>query len=208
LIFTPGEPGAVCLARGNLVEAESFAREAHGHASRNAYVNDILMAILAKKLGRGAMRDAEVRDLLEVLRQVDEETDRSFYMTRKAELEHLWGDNRLAKTLIDQAINKTPHIFETHRIYAEILLKEGNKSKAEQEINWMREKVNSHDPRERRTNYRPYLVTHAHYLTEIGQFAQAKEIYGDSSMFTEDEKRAAVRDIEIVQSYNTARRGD
>ena len=77
-IPTAREIAAICLARGNLGEAEGFAREAHGQASRNAYVNDILIAILAKKLGRDAMRDAEVRDLLEVLRQVDEETSRSF----------------------------------------------------------------------------------------------------------------------------------
>ena len=206
-IPTAREIAAVCLARGKLIEAESFAREAHAHGSRNAYVNDILIAILAKKLGRGAMHDAEVRDLLEVLRQVDEETGRSFYTTRKAELEYLWGDNRLARTLIEQAIDKTPSIFEPRRIYAEILLKEGNKSKAEQVIAWMREKVNSRDPRERRTNYRPYLVTYAHYLTEVEQFAHAKQIYEDSSIFTEDERKAAVREIEIVQSFKTARKG-
>jgi hypothetical protein len=48
----------------------------------------------------------------------------------------------------------------------------------------MRDRVNSRDPRERRTNYRPYLETHAHYLTEIGQFHRAKEVFNDSSIFT------------------------
>ena len=206
-VSTAREIAAVCLARGNLVEAESFAREAHGHGSRNSYVNDILIAILAKKLGRDAMRDAEVRDLLEVIRHDDEESGRSFYTTRKAELEYLWGDNRLARTLIEHAIAKTPHIFEPRRIYAEILLIEGNKARAEEVINWMREKVNSYDPRERRTNYMPYLVTYSHYLTEIGQFDRAKGIFGDSSIFTEDERRAAIRQIEIVQGFKAAEKG-
>ena len=205
-ISTAREIAAVCLARGNLSDAESFAREAHAHGSRNAYVNDILIAILAKKLGRNAMNDAEVRDSIEILRQVDEETGRSFYTTRKAELEFLWGDTRLARNLIEDAIKKTPKIFETHRIYAEILLKEGNKTKAEQEINWMRDKVNSRDPRERRTNYRQYLVACAHYMTEIGKFADAKKVYEDSSIFTGDERRAGIREIEIVQAYRDAKR--
>jgi hypothetical protein len=68
----------------------------------------------------------------------------------------------------------------------------------------MRDRVNSRDPRERRTNYRPYLETYAHYLTEIGQFDKAKEIFSDSSIFTKIEKDAAVRKIQIVQAYKAA----
>ena len=151
-----------------------------------------------------AVNDAEVRELLDILMRLDEETGRSFYTTRKAELEHLWGDNRLARTLIEQAINRSSAIFEQRRIYTEILLKEGNKAKAWEEISWMRDKVNSRDPRERRTNYRLYLETYAHYLTEIGQFDRAKEIFNDSSIFTEIEKNAAVRNIQIVQTYKDA----
>jgi hypothetical protein len=95
-IPTAREIAAICLARGNLVEAESFAREAQGYASRNAYVVAILIAILVKKLGKSAINNAEIRELLDVLMRLDEESGRSFYLTRKAELEHLWGDNRIA----------------------------------------------------------------------------------------------------------------
>jgi hypothetical protein len=84
-------------------------------------------------------------------------------------------------------------------------LKEGNKLKAEEQINWMKEKVNSRDPSERRTNYRSYLVTYSHYLTEIGRLQQAKEIFDDQSVFAEKERIAAVREIEIVQSYKAER---
>jgi len=48
---------------GHLVEAESLRERLMGTVHVNSYVNDILIAILAKKLGRDAMRDAEVRDL-------------------------------------------------------------------------------------------------------------------------------------------------
>ena len=198
---TAREIAAICLARGNLDEAESFAREARGYASRNPYVIDILIAVLIKKLGRSAMGNVEVREMLDALKAVGEEGGRSFYTTRRAELEHLWGDNRLARTLIEEAIVRTPSIFEPRRIYAEILLKEGNKAKAEEVITWMREKVNSWDPSERKTNYRPYLETYAGYLTEIGRFNDAKQVFDDASIFTGDERNAAIRRIEIVQGF-------
>jgi tetratricopeptide (TPR) repeat protein len=117
-IPTAREIAAICLARGNLAEAESFAREAQGYASRNSYVIAILIAILVKKLAKNAMNNTEVQELLDVLKHLDEESGRSFYATRKAELEHLWGDNRTARTLIEQAISQSSTIFEQRRIYA------------------------------------------------------------------------------------------
>jgi len=97
----------------------------------------------------------------------------------------------------------TPSIFEPHRIYADILLKEGNSAKAGEVIRWMREKVDSHDSGERRTNYRPYLETYARYLTEIGQYDEAKEIFKDRAVFSDAEAGDAVRDIEIVQGFRS-----
>jgi tetratricopeptide (TPR) repeat protein len=206
-VSTAREIAAICLARNNLDEAESFAREAQGYASRNAYVIDILIAILVKKLGKRAVSNPEIGALLDLLRDLDEESGRSFYTTRKAELEFLWGDNRRARALIEDAISKTSTIFEPRRIYAEILIKEGNTPKAKEVIDWMKEKVNSRDPRERRTNLRPYLETYSHYLTEIGRFDEAKEIYNDFSVFTENERNAAIRNIEIAQAFKGAGRG-
>lgn len=110
-IPTAREIAAICLARSNMVEAENFAREAQGYASRNSYVIDILIAILVKKPGKNAVNNAEVRELLDVLMHLDEETGRSFYATRKDELEHLWGDNRIARALIEQAIKQSSTIF-------------------------------------------------------------------------------------------------
>jgi tetratricopeptide (TPR) repeat protein len=200
------ELAAICLARGNLDEAETFAREARVHAPSNAFVIDILVAVLIKKLGKQARNDPEVRELLDLLEALSEETGRSFFTTRKAELEHLYGDNRLARSLIEQAIQTTPNIFEPRRIYADILLKDGNKAKAGDVIKWMHEKVNSRGSGERRTNYRPYLETRAHYLTEIGNYEEAKEIFSDRAVFSDEEANAAVREIEIVQAYRRRER--
>lgn len=84
-----------------------------------------------------------------------------------------------------------------------MLLKEGHNTRAREVINVMREMVNARDPNERRSNYRLYLDTLAHYLTEVGQFDVAKEVYNDNSIFTDEERRAAVRNIEIVQAFKT-----
>ena len=205
--FSPGnnssarELAAICLTRGNLDEAEKYARVAIGYAASNVFTVDILIAVLIKKLGKNAIYDSEVRGMFDLLERLSEESDRSFFVTRKAELEHLYGDNRLAKNYIEQAIRITPSIFEPRRIYAEILLKEGDKARANDVIKWMRDKVNSRESGDRRTNYRPYLETNARYLMEIGQYDEAKRIFTDRAVFSEEEAQKAVRDIEVVQGY-------
>ena len=192
------ELAAICLARGNLDEAEQFAREAYGISSSNAFVLDILIAVLTRKL-QGKVKDsAEVRDLMDVLKQVGDEGGRSFYTTRKAEIEFLGGDRRLARALAEEAILRTPNIFEPRRIYAEILLAEKNFTKVAELLRWMKEKVNAPESGERRTNYRAYLETNARYLTEVGQFLAAKDIYSDELVFTLAERQGAIREIELV----------
>ena len=196
---TARELAAICLARGNLLEAEQFAREAHAISSSNAYVLDILIAVLTRKHGRKVKENADIRELMGVLKRVDDEGGKSFYPTRKAEIELLGGDRRLARTLAEEAMARTPNIFEPRRIYAEILLAEGNFAKMPEVLQSMRDKVNAPEPGERRTNYRAYLETHAHYLTEVGQYSEAKEIYDDESVFTSAEREKAIREIELVQ---------
>ena len=196
------ELAAICLARDNFDEAEKFAREAFSHAQRNPYVVDILLAVLVKKHGRNAKRVTEINDMFDILSKVGEEGGKSFYTTRRAEFEHLWGNNKEALRLIDVAIKKTPTLFEPQRIYAEILLKDGNKLRASSVLDGMREMVGARDLEDSRTNYRSYLVTYAHYLVEIGEWDQAKKIYDDGAIFTEHERKAAVKEIEVTQSYS------
>ncbi len=206
--FSPGnisaarEIAAICLARNNLDEAEKFAREAFSYAQRNPYVVDILLAVLVKKHGRNSKRVTEINDMFDVLSKVGEEGGKSFYTTRRAEFEHLWGNNKEALRLIDIAIAKTPNLFEPQRIYAEILLKEGNKSRALTVLEGMREMVSARGHDDSRTNYRAYLVTYAHYLIEIGEWTQAKSIYDDEAIFTSHERMEAVKEIEVTQSYS------
>ncbi len=195
------ELAAICLARDNLDEAEQFAREARSHAPTNAYLLDILISVLVRKHGRSAKHMSEINDMFDMLEKVGEEGGRSFFTTRKAEFEHLCGNNKEALKLVSDAIKKTPTIFEPRRLQAEILLKDGNKAKALEAINTMRDIVNARDPDERRTNYRLYLKTYAHYLTEVEKWAEAKEIYDDQSVFTDEERKVAIREVEIIQGF-------
>ena len=79
-------------------------------------------------------------------------------------------------------------MFEPRRLHAEILLSLGNKVKAAKTIGVMRKIVNSRKPDERRKNYRQYLETYSHYLTEVRQFDDAKKLFSDSRVFTDDER--------------------
>jgi hypothetical protein len=45
------------------------------------------------------------------------------------------------------------------------------------------------------------LVTSAHYLTEAGQYDQAKELYNDTTVFTDAERQQAIREIDTIQAY-------
>lgn len=201
------EIAAICLARDNLDEAERFAREAHSHAPTNPYLLDTLISVLVRKHGRSAKHVSEINEMFDSLEHVGEEGGRSFYTTRKAEFEHLWGDNRIALRLIEEAVRKTPTIFEPRRLYAEILMKAGNRPKALEALSVMRDMVNARDPNERRMNYRLYLKTQSKYLVEVENYQEAKKIFEDQSIFTENERREAVRQIEIVQGFKSKSHG-
>ena len=198
------EMASICLERGNLVESEQFAREAHQHVQSNPYIVDILVSVLIRKFDCESGVEAELEEMFSLLEQVGEEGGRSFYTTRKAEFEHLWGSNSTAMQLIEQAIARTPNLFEPHRLHAEILLKAGNKVRAGETIRKMRDIVNSRNPDERRKNYRQYLQTRSHYLREVGKFEEAKKIFMDGRFFSVEERDKEIREIEIVQGYKAA----
>ena len=195
------ELASVCLDRGNLDEAERFAREAQQHAGSNPFLVDILVAILIKKYGRRGNTNAELEQMFQLLEQVGDEAGRSFYVTRKAEFEHMWGDNNAALRLVEEAIAKTPNLFEARRLHAESLLKAGNKVRALEAIEVMKRMVRERDPHVRRTNYRQYLQTFAHYLMDVDRFDEAKAIYRDLTVFSEEERQQNVQDIDTVQAY-------
>ena len=195
------ELASVCLARNNLADAERFAREAQSHAKANPYHLDILISVLIRRHGKDARHVSELDDLFAVLEAVGEEGGKSFFSTRRAEFEHLWGSNKTALGLITKAVERTPSLFEPRRLQAEILLKDHQPSKAYDVIQSMHVMVNSRKPGERRSNYRPYLETLSHYYQEVGNFPEAKAIYKDGEMFSDEERKLAVKEIEIVESY-------
>lgn len=199
------ELASVCLARDNLEDAEIFAREAHSHARYNPYLLDILISVLIRRHGKSAKHSSEIQELFDALEDVGEEDGKSFYTTRKAEFEHLYGDNKVALELITETLGKTPHLFDAHKLHAEILLSLNNRIKAAETLDIMQRMVDGHNTSERQSHYRTYLKTRAAYLVEIGRFDEAKKLFDNSNVFTEDEKNSAIKDIEITQGYLTAR---
>ena len=198
------EIAAICLARDKHNESERFAREAHRHAPRNVYVVDILVSVLVRKHRETKRRtNLELDDMFDLLEQVGEEGGRSFYTTRRAEFEHLCGDNSVAMDLIERAVKRTPKLFEPRRLHAEILMRAGNFAKASEVIGTMERMVNSWNPDEGRGSIRQYLQTKAHYLREVGRFDEAGAVFSDSRIFTEEEREAELRTIGIVQGFRT-----
>lgn len=199
------ELAAIALARGNLDQAEGLAREAYSYARTNAYLVDMLLTVLIRKRS-GATGTSEIDDLFAVLERVGEESGRSFYTTRKAEYEFLCGDNKKAAQLIDQAATKTPMIFEVRRLQAEIYLKSGNRNRADEAIQALTRMMEDRDVYDRRSNYRLFLETKAHFLVEIEQFLEAKALFGDPAYFTLAERDKAIKDIEMTQGFASKRK--
>lgn len=201
---TARELSAIYLSRGDLDDAEMFAREAYSIASTNVYVLDILIAVLTRKLRGKAKDNREVQELMDALKIEGDEGGRSFYTTRLAELELVSGDRRAARTLAQGAISQTSNVFEPRRIYAEIQMQEQNYKEVKEVLEWMRNKVSANDTGERRTNYRPYLELYARYLTEMRHYDEAKDLYTDSAVFTKEDREKAIKEIDYIQM---ARRG-
>lgn len=205
--FSPGnhsalrELAAISLARGNVADAEAFAREALGHSPRNPYLVDVLLSVLMQKHGIGSVHNSEIEGLFEVLERVGESEGRSFYTTRRAEFEYITGDNGKALHFIKMAIEKTPTLFEPQRLYASILLKSGNKSKAFEVIEKMKNIVMYDEKFDRKFNYRSYLVSLSEYYSEVGKFLEAKKLFNDYNVFTSAERERFVKSLETTESY-------
>ena len=200
------EIASACLERGNLKDAEKFAREAQQIAQRNQHVVDILVAVLIRQNeALGKANNLELDDLFNLLREVGEQDGRSFYTTRRAEYELKVRNYGEALRLIKLAVGRTPSLFEPRRLHAQILLEQGNKTKAAEAVRVMRDMVSSNKPDERRKNYRQYLETYSSYLTDVGKFSEAKTLFDDEQVFAKEEREGAIRRIEIVQGLVEAR---
>jgi len=54
---------------------------------------------------------------------------------------------------------------------------------------------------ERHTYWCPLFEMKARYFTSIGSFEDAKNLYRTAGVFTPDETRKAIKDIEVEQAY-------
>lgn len=194
------ELASICLARGNLQDAESFARKAFEAAPDNAYILDIFLRVL---IGTNQQRknDKDISLLFDRLKLVGDEEGRSFYTTRRAEYELRFGRLDEACKLIDEAVRKTPGIFNVHALRAEIYLERGIKTVASDELSELRRLVYRRSSHEQLTNLRALLELEASYYAATGDYEKAKRTYNSKDAFTEAESAAAIRRIEIEQAF-------
>ena len=187
------------MVRGDMTEAEQFARQAFGKAADNRYILDIMLSILIK---RGVTENRlEIESLFDRLKVVGDEEGHSFYTTRRAEYALRSGQLSEASKLIDEAKSKTPSNFGVRALRFEIYLDMGNKAVANDELNAMEDMVRRNTTGERQSNSRPLLEMKAKYLVSIGSFDEAKKLYWTKGAFTPEETQKAIREIEIDQSF-------
>ncbi|MGV1870918.1 TIR domain-containing protein [Agrobacterium rosae] len=199
------ELASLCLITGNIEEAEIFARQAYEKARRNPYTIDVLVSALVKTLGPRCVQNVEVDELLSRLETLDDEEQKSFSFTRRAEIELLYGDIRRAQDHISQAMRRTPHLFEPKLLNARILLKRGNKPSAKDEIDnliWMTARQ-GHS--ENKAHRREALTLKSEYLVEIGQFKEAREVFEDTFCFTDNDRANERKKIDLAESYRGIR---
>ncbi|WP_374427492.1 TIR domain-containing protein [Paracoccus sp. (in: a-proteobacteria)] len=202
---TARELASVCLNLELPQEAETYARAAYETSRSNPYIIDILISTLIKTKKKGCVNDGEVDELLEALRKIDEEEGRSFHSTRLAEIEHLYGDNRKALDLVQDALGKTPLLFDPLRLYSKILLKEGNSSRAKEQINLVKKIVFDRSAFDLRANHRPYLQLLAEYHIEVGEYSAAIDTYRNSKLFTESDVSNLQKEVDIVRGLKSSR---
>lgn len=198
---TSRELASVCLSLGFPEEAESYAREAYEVAQANPFIIDIFISCLIRNKKKLCMRDPEVQGLLDSLEQLDEAEGRSFHATRLAEMEYLYGDNRKALILVQKALKKTPSLFAPLELSAKIFLKDGNYSRAKDQINIARKIVMDRSAFDLKANYRPLLQLEAEYYINIGEFHNARDIYQDVRFFTNSDRAELNKEIETIEAY-------
>lgn len=194
------ELASICLALKKYEDAEKYAREAYTYAHSNHYLIDILISVLIPKYKDDRSVLKEIDDLFSILEKSENEDGHSFYTTRKAEFEHLYGNNREALRLIKLAIKKTPNIFEPRQIYISILLDEKKISEAREAIEYLRTIFNQ----ERNVNsnkLRQFCEIQFEFFKVNNQWEDAKNIISNKHLFTDEEITRLCKDADMDQSY-------
>jgi tetratricopeptide (TPR) repeat protein len=191
----------ICLARGNLQDAETYARRALEIAPDNQFILDVLVGSLIQKMkSQGRNAESEIEDLLERLERASPDDRRSFYETRRAEYELARGRAVESSRLIDLALAKTPHLFNVHALRARILMARGNRTAVAEELQKMNYLVRR-PTGEGKSNLRALLDIQADYHAMCGDFTAARRVYDYQGVFDEKEKEQAMRRLDSAEGY-------
>ncbi|RYZ72689.1 MAG: tetratricopeptide repeat protein [Proteobacteria bacterium] len=196
------ELASVCSKRGDAAGAEKFARRAYEVAPDSPYVLDVLLKVLIN-LPADRQQDVgpEIEHLLERFGKIGDQDSHSFYTTRMAEYSLRRGDLNAAIKHIDEATKKSPSLFDVQAIRARVYLERGSNVIAAEAIQKMEKLVDKNSAGERRTNMRPFLEIRSSYFAATGQFEEAKKLYKDRTIFTDQEAAEALKQIDIEQAY-------
>ncbi|MEP5267743.1 MAG: TIR domain-containing protein [Lentilitoribacter sp.] len=198
---TARELASVCLELNDPEQAEKYAREAYRYAKQNPFLIDILISCLIHTRKRGCVNDPEVKDLLDSLEILDQLDGRSFYFTRKAEIEYLYGSGILAQKFVDQALTITPRLFEPLRLKAQIYIKLGQPSRAKSQIDALENMLRSSDKSGNRPHHRPFVFLQTEYHLEVGEYEIAQRLLGDARFFTDEDRAALKKNIDLARAY-------
>ncbi|WP_142780591.1 lipopolysaccharide assembly protein LapB [Agrobacterium sp. T29] len=198
---TSRELASICLITGDDVGAEKYARKAYEKATNNLFTIDILISSLVRSLGARCVGNIEVEELLSRLSALDDEEQKSFSHTRKAEIELLYGNPDTAHTFIKEAMHRTPYLFEPKLLNARILLKKGNKPAAKDEIQNLEFMTSRHGQAENKAHRRQVLILKSEYLVETRQFKDARDIYKDDICFSEADRVKALKEIDMAEAF-------
>lgn len=200
---TVRELASACLITGDNTGAERFARKAYELATNNPYTIDILVSALVRTLGPKCVNDREVNDLLDRLTSLDDEENKSFSYTRKAEIELLYGDTSKALTSVKEAMKRTPYLFEPKLLHAKILLKQGRKSLVPEEISNLERLTSRSGRSDNKAHRRQVLILKSEYMVDTGQFKVAKEIFDDFRCFSDTDKEKNIKFIDVAEAMST-----
>jgi hypothetical protein len=198
---TARELASVCLLLNDPEQAEVYAQEAYQIAKQNPFLIDILISCLIYTKKKDCVNDPEVRDLLEALQIWDQSEGRSFYLTRKAEIEYLYGSQAVALQFVDQALVITPRLFEPLQLKAKIHLKRGEPSRAKVLIDMLEKILRSSDLSGNRPHHRPFLFLKTEYHLEVGEYSKAQSLLGDARFFTDDDRAGLKKNIDLARAY-------
>lgn len=199
---TARELASVSLILGDNGNAEKFARKSYELATNNPYTIDILVSALVKNLGAKCLGSNEVADLIDKLKHLDDEENKSFSYTRNAEMELLYGDAKRAEKYVAEAIDRTPHLLEPKLLRAKIYLKQRRMALLKDEVIYLERATSKFAQSENCSHRRQVLLLKSEYLVETGQFKEAREVFQDQFSFSDKDRARELSKINTAEGFH------